>query len=127
MDCVRFAEEFEDLNSLQESDILRTFLAVSSSPYIVRKEYLHLAIKFNTDFSNKTVEEKAEIKKKILNVVVDEKYYRSILNYAPGKQAIESARNNVATKFNKSTSVEPFHVGISNDSASNEQIDSISK
>ena len=126
LDCARFAEEFEDLNSLQESDILLTFLVVSS-PYIIRKEYLHLAIKFKTDFSNKTVEEKAEILKKILNVAVDEKYYRSILYYAPGKQAIESARNNVATKFNKSISVEPFHVGISNDSASNEQIDSVSK
>ena len=38
----------------------------------------------------------------------------SILNYTSGKQA--------ATKFNQSTSVEPFSVGISNDSASNEQI-----
>ena len=60
--CVRFAEEFEDLISQQESDILWTFLGVSS-PYIIRKEYLHLAMKFNTDFSNKTVQEKAEIKK----------------------------------------------------------------
>ena len=61
LDCVRFAEEFEDLISQQESDILRTFLGVSS-PYIIRKEYLHLAIKFNTDFSNKAIEEKTEIK-----------------------------------------------------------------
>ena len=43
--------------------------------------------------------------------------------YTPGKRAIERAKNNVATKFNQSTSVEPFHVDISNDSASNEQID----
>ena len=57
-----------------------------------------------------------------MNVVVDEIRYRSILNYIPGKQAIKRARNNVATKFNQSTSVEPFHVGTSNDSASNEQI-----
>ena len=54
---------------------------------------------------------------------MDEKCCRSILNYTPRKQAIEGARNNVATKFNQSTSVEPFHVGISNDSTSNEQID----
>ena len=72
------------------------------------------------------MEEKAEIKKIFfLNVVVDEKCYRSILNYTPGTQAIEGARNNVATKFNQPTSVEPFHVGISNDSASNEQIDTL--
>ena len=58
-----------------------------------------------------------------MNAVVDEKCCRSILNYTPRKQAIEGARNNVATKFNQSTSVEPFHVGISNESASNEQID----
>ena len=57
-----------------------------------------------------------------MNVVLDEKCYRSISNYTPRKQAIERARNNVATKFNHSTSVEPFLVGISNDSASNEQI-----
>ena len=50
LDCVRFAEEFEDLILQQESDILRTFLGVS----IIRKEYLHLAIKFNTDFSNRS-------------------------------------------------------------------------
>ena len=54
---------------------------------------------------------------------MDEKCYRSILNYTPRKQAIERARNNVVTKFNQSTSFEPFHVGISNDSPSNEQID----
>ena len=119
LDCVKFAEEFEDFISQQESDILRTFLGVSS-PYIIRKEYLDLAIKFNKDFSNKTVEEK---ERKHLNVIVDEKCYRSILNYVPGKQAIERARNNVVLKFSQSISVEPFHVGISNDSASNEQID----
>ena len=49
LDCVRFTEEFEDLILQQESDILRTFLGVSS-PYVIRKEYLHLAIKFNTVF-----------------------------------------------------------------------------
>ena len=58
-----------------------------------------------------------------MNVVVDEKCYRSILNYTPGKQAIERARNNAATKFNQSISVEPFHIGISDDSVLNEQID----
>ena len=45
------------------------------------------------------------------------------MNYTPRKQAIERARNDVATKFNQSTSVGPFHVGLGNDSASNEQID----
>ena len=60
LDCVRFAEEFEDLISEQESDILQKFLGVSS-PNIIRKVFLGLAIKFNTDFSNKTIEEKAEI------------------------------------------------------------------
>ena len=45
------------------------------------------------------------------------------MNYTPEKQAIERARNNVATNFNRLTSVEPFQVGVSNDSASNEQID----
>ena len=75
LDCVRFAEEFEDLILQQESYIMRTFFRVSS-PYIIRKEYLHLAIKCNTDFSNKTVEKKAEIKKHFLNVVVYEKCYR---------------------------------------------------
>ena len=83
---------------------------------------MHLAIKFNRYFSNQTVEEKAEINF-FLDAVVDEKCYRSILSYTPGKEAIERARSNVKTKFNQSTSVEPFHVGISNDSASNEQID----
>ena len=83
---------------------------------------MHLAIKFNRYFSNKTVEEKAEINF-FLTVVVDEKCCRSILNYTPGKEAIERARSNVKTKFNQSTSVEHFHVGISNDSALNEQID----
>ena len=34
LDCVIFAEEFEDLISQQESDILRTFLG-ASSPYII--------------------------------------------------------------------------------------------
>ena len=62
LDCARFAEELEDLISQQESDILRTFLGVPII-YIIRKEYLHLATKFNKDFSCKTVEEKAEIKK----------------------------------------------------------------
>ena len=47
LDCVRLAEEFEDLISQQQNDILRSLLEVSS-PYIIRKEYLHLAIKFNT-------------------------------------------------------------------------------
>ena len=82
LDCVRFTEEFEDLISQQHSDIL-------SHAHIIQKEYLHLAIKFNIDFSNKTVEEKAEIFFYFLNVVVDEKCYRSILNYTPGKQAIK--------------------------------------
>ena len=45
------AEKFEDLVWQQESDILRTFLGVSS-PYVIRNEYLHLAIKLNTEFSN---------------------------------------------------------------------------
>ena len=72
LDCVRFAEEFEDLILQQEIDILRTFLGVSS-PYIIRKEHLHLATKFNTYFSNKTVEEKTEINFFFLDVVVDEK------------------------------------------------------
>ena len=36
-----------------------------------------------------------------MKVVVDEKCYRSILNYTPGKQAIEKARNNVTTKFDQ--------------------------
>ena len=58
-------------------------------PILFQKEYLHLAIKFNIDFSNKTVEEKAEFFFFFLNVVVDEKCYRSILNYTPGKQAIK--------------------------------------
>ena len=53
-----------------------------------------------------------------MNVVMDKKCYRSILNYTPGKQAIERARNNVASKFNQSKSVEPCHVGICNDCAS---------
>ena len=44
------------------------------------------------------------------------------MNYTPEKQAIERARNNVATNFNRSTLVEPFQVGVSNDSASNEQV-----
>ena len=57
-----------------------------------------------------------------MNLVADKKCYRSILNYTPGQQAIEIATNNVATKFNQSTSPEPFHVGISNNSVSNEQI-----
>ena len=57
-----------------------------------------------------------------MNLVEDEKCYRSILNYTSGKQAIERARNNVATKFSQSTPVEHFHVDISNDSASNEKI-----
>ena len=56
---------------------------------------------------------------------MDEKCYKSILNYTPGKQAIERARNNAATKFNQSISVEPF--GISDDSVLNEQIDTVSK
>ena len=60
-----------------------------------------------------------------MNVVADEKCYKSILNYTPGKQAIERARNNAATKFNQSISVEPF--GISDDSVLNEQIDTVSK
>ena len=47
LDCVRLAEEFEDLISQQQNDILRSLLEVPS-PYIIRKEYLHLAIKFNT-------------------------------------------------------------------------------
>ena len=77
LDCVRFTEEFEDVISQQESDILLAFLGLSS-PYVIRKEYLHLAIKLNTYFSDKTVEEKAEIKK-TFNVVVAEKcYQRSI-------------------------------------------------
>ena len=41
---------------------------------------------------------------------MDKKCYRGILNYTPGKHAIERARNNVATKFNQSKSVEPCHV-----------------
>ena len=45
------------------------------------------------------------------------------MNYTLGKQAIERARNDVATKFNQSISVLPFHVGIGNYSASSEQID----
>ena len=120
VDCVSSAaEEFEDLVSQQESNILQTFLGVSS-PYIIRNEYLHLAIMLNTEFSNSR---KKGIFKKKLNVIVDEKCYRSILNYTPEKQAIERARNNVATNFNRSTLVEPFQVGVSNDSASNEQVD----
>ena len=52
VDCVSpAAEKFEDLVWQQESDILRTFLGVSS-PYVIRNEYLHLAIKLNTEFSN---------------------------------------------------------------------------
>ena len=58
LDCVRSAEEFEVLILQQESNILQTFLELSN-PYIIQKEYLHLAIKFNTEFSNKTVKEKA--------------------------------------------------------------------
>ena len=45
------------------------------------------------------------------------------MNHTLRKQAIERARNNVATRLNQSTSVEPFYVGISNASTSNEQID----
>ena len=44
--CVRFAEEFEDLISQQESDILRTFLGVSS-PYIIRKVYKIYKIQYS--------------------------------------------------------------------------------
>lgn len=32
---------------------------------------------------------------------MDKKCYRSILNYTPGKQAIERARNNVASSTNQ--------------------------
>ena len=39
------------------------------------------------------------------------------MNYTPGKQALEKARNNVTTKFNRWISVELWHVGISNESA----------
>ena len=62
-----------------------------------------------------------------MNVVMDKKCYRGILNYTPGKHAIERARNNVATKFNQSKSVEPCHVGIRNDCASNKQIETLSE
>ena len=44
--CVRFAEEFEDLISQQESDILRTLLGVSS-PYIIRKVYKIYKIQYS--------------------------------------------------------------------------------
>ena len=52
--CVRSTEEFEVLILQQESDTLQTFFGLSG-PYIIQKEYLYLAIKFNTEFSNKTV------------------------------------------------------------------------
>ena len=78
LDCVTFAEEFEDHISQQR-----------------RKK------------GRRKVEEKAELIL-FLNVVVDEKCYRSILNYTPGKQSIERARNNVATSSIYQLQLNPF-------------------
>ena len=86
LDCVRFFEEFEDLILQQESDVLWTFLGVSS-PNITRRVFtLNHKIKHKR-FPIKQKRESEKLKK--MKVVVDKKCYRSILNYIPAKQAIE--------------------------------------
>ena len=101
LDCIRFAEEFEDIFRNRRVIYCGADILWLSSPYIIRREYLLLATKFNTKFSSKKADETAKIIKKIVD---DEKCYCApLLNYTPRKQAIERAKNSVANKFNQKT------------------------
>ena len=70
IDLLPFAKEYEELIECQETDVLRTFLGLSS-PYLVREEFIKHKKEFNIEYDPLPQNEKIRIRKILLNVPVD--------------------------------------------------------
>ena len=81
----------------QEFDIIKAFLNLLS-PYTVRPEFSHLKIDF-ADYSQLNQEEKGDLKKKILNPLVDETMYKEVMSFKPGIFSISRARENLQSRL----------------------------
>ena len=70
IDLFSFAKECEELIECQETNVLPTFLGLSS-PYLVPEKFIKHKKKFNTEYAPLPQNEKTRIRKFLLNVPVD--------------------------------------------------------
>ena len=97
VDMARFAEKYEEMLESQEFDIIKAFLNLPSS-YTVRPEFSHLKMDF-ADYSQLNQEEKSDLKKRILNPLVDETRYKEVMSFKPGLFSISRARENLQSRL----------------------------
>ena len=97
VDMARFAEKYEEMLESQEFDIIKEFLNLPS-PYTVRPEFSHLKMDF-ADYSQLNQEEKSDLKKRILNPLVDETRYKEVMSFKPGLFSISRARENLQSRL----------------------------
>ena len=83
----RFAENYEEMLESQKFDIINVFLNLPS-PYTVRPELCYLKMDF-VYYSQLNQEEKGDLKKKILNPLVDETRSKEVMSFRPGYQEQE--------------------------------------
>ena len=69
IDLFSFAKECEELIECQETNVLPTFLGLSS-PYLVPEKFIKHKKKFNTEYAPLPQNEKTRIRKFLLNVPV---------------------------------------------------------
>ena len=95
IDLLSFAKEYEELIECQETDVLRTFLSLSS-PYLVREEFIKHRKEFNTEYAPLPQNEKARIRKFLLNVPVGLQSYKSVSTFKASIKSVKKARSNFA-------------------------------
>ena len=97
IDCLKFAEQIQDLAASQESDILRAFMGLQS-PFVPREEFKQFKLNFNTQYSNLETSKKEKVRNKLLNAIIDPQEYNSVRSHSAGRASISRARRNILGK-----------------------------
>ena len=97
VDMTPFAEKYEEMLESQEFDIIKAFLNLPSL-YTVRPEFSHLKMDF-AYYIQLNQEEKSDLKKRILNPLVDETRYKEVMSFKPRLFSISRARENLQSRL----------------------------
>ena len=85
IDLLPFAKDYEVLIECQETDVLRTFLSLSS-PYLVQEEFIMHRKEFNTEYAPLPQNEKNRI---------SPQSYKSVSTFKASIKAVKKARSNI--------------------------------